>query len=276
MNPQISKRGRFVHCTALVTGAAKGIGEAIATALAREGARVWLADVDDAGVKTLAAKLQAEGACVHGVHLDVTSDHDWQQVAAHLLQEAEGLDILVNNAGIAPVAAIEDTHPDLFRQVMQVNAESVFLGIRNCLQVLRQRSHRRVGGSSVINIASLLAVRALPHNLAYGASKAAVLQIGKCAAIELARQGDAIRVNNVLPAVTDTPMVTQEVEEWARQGTMGTHDVAQTRKALDQRIPIGRIGQPMDIAQAVLFLASEESAFMTGVDLPVDGGRSAV
>ena len=267
---------RFEGCKALVTGAAKGIGLTIATELAQEGARVWLADMDLQGVQVLERELQARGLSACAVALDVGDEQQWLQLVQRIRLEEGGLDILVNNAGIAPVSSIEDTSLQRFRHVMQVNAEGVFLGIRSCLPLLRANSHRRAGGSAVVNLASLLAIRALPHNIAYGASKAAVLQIGKCAAIELARQGDAIRVNNVMPSVTDTPMVQQELKEWAHKGTMGTHDVEQTRKALDQRIPIGRIAQPMDIAQAVLFLCSEASAFMTGVDLPVDGGRMAI
>lgn len=267
---------RFQACTALVTGAAKGIGQEIATCLAQEGARVWLADTDGPGAQSLERALQDRGLSACAACLDVSDETQWEQLVERIQREEGGLDILVNNAGIAPVSSIEETSLQRFRQVMQVNADGVFLGIKSCLPLLRANSRRRAGGSAVVNVASLLAVRALPHNIAYGASKAAVLQIGKCAAIELARQGDAIRVNNVMPSVTDTPMVQQEVKEWAHKGTMGTHDVEQTRKALDQRIPIGRIAQPIDIAQAVLFLCSEASAFMTGVDMPVDGGRMAI
>lgn len=266
----------FQGCTALITGAAQGIGHEIAAELAQAGARVWLADLDVTRAQTRAHDLQARGLSAQAMTLDVSDEASWRRAAQQIQREEGGLDILVNNAGIAPVASIEDTSLQTFRRVMQVNADSVFLGIKTCLPLLRARSGRRPGGSTVVNLASLLAIRALPHNIAYGASKAAVLQIGKCAAIELARQGEAIRVNNVMPCVTDTPMVQEEVKEWARKGTMGTHDVEQTRKALDQRIPIGRIAQPLDIAQAVLFLCSEASAFMTGVDLPVDGGRMAV
>lgn len=275
-NSIASVGGRLAGCNALITGAGRGIGEAIARKFVQQGATVWLADIDVAAGEAVAAALRNDGHTVHFHRLDVTDENGWSALVETIVRTDGGLDILVNNAGIAPVSSLEKTSLEAFRRVMQVNTESVFLGMRGALPALRLRAGRRTGGSAIVNLSSLLALRALPDNIAYGTSKAAVLQLGKCAAIEFARAGDAIRVNNVLPAVTDTPMVTREIEEWARQGTMGSHDIAETRRALDQRIPMGRIGQPEDIAEAVLFLASNESAFMTGIDLPVDGGRSAV
>lgn len=275
-NSIVSTSGRLAGCNALITGAGRGIGEAIARKFVKEGATVWLADIDVTAGEAVAASLRDQGHSAHFHRLDVTDEVGWSALVETIVRTDGGLDILVNNAGIAPVSSLENTSLDAFRRVMQVNTESVFLGLRCALPALRLRSGRRTGGSAIVNLSSLLALRALPDNIAYGASKAAVLQLGKCAAIEFARAGEAIRVNNVLPAVTDTPMVTREIEEWARQGTMGSHDIAATRRALEQRIPMGRIGQPEDIAEAVLFLASNESAFMTGIDLPVDGGRSAV
>lgn len=272
---QIS-RGRLVGCNALVTGAARGIGEAIVRRFVQEGASVWLADIDTVAGESIAATLRQAGHEGRFHQLDVSDESGWSALVQTIIRVDGGLDILVNNAGIAPVSSLENTSLEAFRHVFRINTESVFLGMRSSLPALRLRSARRPGGSAIVNLSSLLAWRALPDNIAYGASKAAVLQLGRCAAIEFARAGEAIRVNSVLPAVTDTPMVTLEVEEWARKGTMGTHDVASTRQALNQRIPMGRIGQPKDIAEAVLFLASSESAFMTGVDMPVDGGRSAV
>lgn len=266
----VSFPGRLAGCTALVTGAARGIGECIARRFAQEGAQVWLADVDLAAVQAVASQINGIS-----VALDVGSQAEWEAMARQISVQAGGLDILVNSAGIAPTASLSDLSLEKFRRVMQVNAESILLGLQACLPALRQRSERRLGGSSVVNIASLLGVRALPGHLAYGASKAAAVKIAQYAAIELARAGEKIRINNILPAITDTPMVEQEIIEWSHAGTLGTYDPLQTRRALESRIPMGRLGHPQDIAAAALFLASSESAFMTAVDLPVDGGRMA-
>ncbi len=270
-NVSLKGTGRLAGCTALVTGAARGIGESIARRFAQEGAQVWLADVDLEALQIVASQINGVA-----VFLDVGSPSDWEAVAHQISEKSGGLDILVNSAGIAPTASLTELSLERFRKVMQVNAESILIGLQACLPALRQRSDLRPGGSSVVNIASLLGVRAFPGHLAYGASKAAAIMIAHYAAIELARAGEKIRINNILPAITDTPMVTQEIIEWSHAGTLGTHDPAQTRRALESRIPMGRLGQPQDMADAALFLASSESAFMTAVDLPVDGGRMAV
>lgn len=269
-------QGRVAGCAALVTGAARGIGAAIAGRLAEEGAQVWLADVDEAAGELVAAALRSRGLAAWYRRLDVTAEADWEGAVRAVTDAHGGLDILVNNAGIAPVLPLGQLDTASFRRVMQVNAEGPLIGLRATTAALRARSATRRGGSAVVNVASLLGTRALPGHLAYGASKAALLQISRCAAIEFAQQGDAIRVNSILPAVTETPMVVHEIQEWARAGTFGTHDEAQARRVLESRIPMRRLGQPQDIADAALYLASSESAFMTGAELTLDGGRSAL
>lgn len=271
-----SPQGRVAGCAALVTGAARGIGAAIAERLAEEGACVWLADLDEPAGEATVAALRERGLEARFSRLDVTIEEDWKGTLEAITRAHGGLDILVNNAGIAPVLPLAQLSADAFRNVLRVNTEGPLMGLRVALAALRARSTSRRGGSAVVNIASMLGIRALPGHLAYGASKAALLQITRCAAIELAQQGDAIRVNSVLPAVTESPMVLHEIQEWAREGTFGTHDEGETRRALESRIPLGRLGQPLDIADATLFLSSSESAFITGAQISVDGGRSAL
>lgn len=268
--------GRVGGCVALVTGAAKGIGAAIAGRLAEEGASVWLVDIDEAAGRDSADALRQRGLAARFERLDITDEAAWAALAARIDQQHGGLDILVNNAGIAPVKALAEMEAAFLRRTLQVNAESALIGLQAMLPLLRARSAARRGGASVVNMASLLGQRALPGHLAYGMSKAALLQFSRGAAIELAQGGDAIRVNSVLPAITESPMVEREIEEWAEAGTFGTHEVAATRRALESRIPLKRLGQPRDIADAVLFLASTDSAFMTGTELVVDGGRAAL
>lgn len=268
--------GRVAGCVALVTGAGRGIGAAIAERLAQEGAHVWLADVDEDALKHTVSALRSAGLSAGHRLLDVTSEAAWDDALRAITDMHGGLDILVNNAGIAPVLPLAQLDVGSYRRVMQVNAEGALIGLKASIPALRARSASRRGGSAVVNIASLLGTRALPGHLAYGASKAALLQISRCAAIELAQQGETIRVNSILPAVTETPMVLHEIKEWARAGTFGTHDETQARRALEGRIPMRRLGQPLDIADATLYLASSDSAFVTGTELTVDGGRSAL
>lgn len=275
MTREDSLGGRLAGCQALVTGASSGIGAAIARRFAAEGAWVWLADIDTDLGEALAQDLAAQGAGARFIALDVTREQDWRQAAAAIAQSAGGLDILVNNAGISFLRRLDETSLADFRRVMCINTESVFAGITVMQPLLQARGARRRGGASIVNVASLLGRKALPANLAYGASKAAVLHIGKCAALEFARAGIPIRVNNVLPAMVETPMIDREVAEWARQGALPSGDAQSARAELGRRIPLGRLGQADEVADAVLYLASAESSFTTGIDLPVCGGRSA-
>jgi NAD(P)-dependent dehydrogenase (short-subunit alcohol dehydrogenase family) len=259
-------------CNALVTGAASGIGAAAARRFVAEGASVWLADIDDAGGEAMARSLRETGHAARFIHLDVTQDGDWSSAVAALRDAEGGLDILVNNAGTTFLRSLAETSLEDFRRVMRINTESVFAGLAAATPLLAARGGRRPGGASVVNVASMLGRKALAGNLAYGASKAAVLHVGKCAALEFARAGLPIRVNNVLPAMIETPLITREIEAWARHGAL---DPQAARDELARRIPVGRLGQAAEVADAILYLASSESSFTTGIDLPVCGGRSA-
>ncbi len=272
MIPGASSAGRLAGCNALVTGAASGIGAAVSRRFAAEGARVWLADIDAAGGEALARTLREAGQDARFLPLDVTQDAHWSR-AMNAVRDADGgLDILVNNAGTTFLKPLQETSLEDFRRVMRINTESVFAGIGAATPLLAARGDRRLGGASVVNVASLLGRKALPGNLAYGASKAAVLHVGKCAALEFARAGIPIRVNNVLPAMIETPLITRDIEAWARHGALAPQAA---RDELARRIPVGRLGQAGEVADAVLYLASCESSFTTGIDLPVCGGRSA-
>lgn len=272
MTSSASPAGRLAGCNALVTGAASGIGAAVTRRFAVEGARVWLADIDITGGEALARTLREAGHDTRFIALDVTQDEDWSRAMAAIREADGGLDILVNNAGITFLKALHETSLEDFRRVMRINTESVFAGITTATPLLAARGARRKGGASVVNVASLLGRKALPGNLAYGASKAAALHVGHCAALEFARAGIPIRVNNVLPAMVETPLITREIDNWARHGAL---DQQVAREELARRIPVGRLGQPEEVADAVVYLASCESSFTTGIDLPVCGGRSA-
>jgi NAD(P)-dependent dehydrogenase (short-subunit alcohol dehydrogenase family) len=268
--------GRLQDRIALVTGAAQGIGEATARLFAAQGARVVLADLNAERGEATAASIRAEGGHAAFQRLDVAEEAEWQRVIAWVQAEYGGLDILVNNAGIAVVKPIEDTTLEEFRRVQRINVDGVFLGIKHALPALRVRAPLRRAGCAIVNVSSVLGIRGLPDNIAYGTSKGAVRHMTKCAAVELAERGLNIRVNSVHPAITETPMVVAELHEWSREATLGTTDLEATRAAFSARLPLNRIGTPEEVAYTILFAASDESSFTTGAEFPVDGGRLAV
>jgi 3alpha(or 20beta)-hydroxysteroid dehydrogenase len=221
---------------ALITGAARGQGKAEVDRFRAEGAQVVAGDV-----------LEHDG-----IHLDVTDPGSWARAVEHVVAEHGRLDVLVNNAGIYRVSPLEQTSEADFRRVLDVNLVGPFLGISAVLPVMHE-------GGSIINVASLNGIAAHPGTTAYTSSKFGLRGLTKAVALELGPRG--IRVNAILPGVIQTPMIQSLVE--GREEEIGA------------AIPLGRLGQPMDIAEAALFLASDLSRWISGADLTVDGGHSA-
>ena len=242
---------------ALISGGARGQGAAEARLFAEEGAKVVIGDILDAeGRQVEAAIAETGGECVY-IHLDVTSESDWQTAIDKAVSQFGKLDVLVNNAGIFPPASIEDTTEELWDRIMDINGKGVFLGTRYAIPEMR-----KAGGGSIINISSTAGLRGSPTAAAYGASKGAVRLFTKSTAIQYAK--DNIRANSVHPGIIETDMTLP---------TILTDEAA--RRERIARTPIGRIGLPDDVAYGVLFLASDESSFMTGSELVIDGGRTA-
>jgi cyclopentanol dehydrogenase len=242
---------------ALISGGSRGQGAVEAKLVSQEGAKVVIGDILDAEGQRIEAEInETGGECVY-VHLDVTSEEDWRNAIGQAVSRFGKLDILVNNAGIYPPASIEDTTEELWDRIMDINGKGVFLGTKLAIPEMR-----KAGGGSIINISSVAGLRASAGAAAYGASKGAVRLLTKSTAIQYA--GDNIRCNSVHPGVIETDMTLPNLlrDEDARQ-----------RSA--DRVPLGRIGQPEDVAWGVLFLASDESSFMTGSELVIDGGRTA-
>ena len=247
---------RLDNKVALISGGARGMGAVEAKMFVQEGAKVVIGDVlDEDGKQTEAEINEAGGECVF-VHLDVTDETAWQDAVAAAVDRFGKLDILVNNAGIARINNVEDTTSDEWDLVMDINAKGVFLGTKAAIPEIR-----KAGGGSIVNISSIAGLTG-GRTSSYAASKGAVRLLTKSSAIQYA--GEGIRCNSVHPGVIETPMTTPMM-----LNTQEGRDLNASRH------PLGRVGQPEDIAYGVLFLASDESSFMTGSELVIDGGLTA-
>ena len=247
---------RLKDKVAFISGGARGLGAAMATLFAREGAKVVIGDVlEEEGRKTETEINETVGECLF-LRMDVTSEDEWQQAVASTLARFGKLDVLVNNAGIGDTGKVEDTTVEAWDRVMDVNAKGVFLGTKAAIPELR-----RSGGGSIINISSQVGLvgteTASPQ---YQASKGAVRMLTKATAIQYA--DDRIRVNSVHPGPIITPML-----EASDDGEMD--------QILLSRIPLKKYGEPDNVAFGVLLLASDESCFMTGSEMVIDGGYTA-
>lgn len=254
--------GRVSGKVALVTGAASGIGRASAEALAREGATVILTDVQEG--EEAAAAIRTAGGKARFLRHDVASESDWQSVIASIERQEDRLDILVNNAGIAVAGLIHELKLEDWRRQMAVNVDGVFLGVKTSLPLMRQNGKAR--GGSIVNISSIAGLRGAANLSAYCTSKGAVRLFTKSVAIECATMQDGIRCNSVHPGLIETPIWNQVVP--------GANEPMDLDAAAALRVPLRRKGWPEDIAKVVLFLASDESAYMTGEEVVVDGGMT--
>lgn len=248
---------RLAGKVALISGAARGMGAVEARLLAREGAKVVLGDLLEKEGRDVEEAIRAAGGEAVFVRLDVTREADWQEAVQTAVQRFGALHILVNNAGIGGGRRLDQTTLEEWHQVMEINATGVFLGTRAAIPAMRQ-----AGGGSIINISSQLGLVGVDNSSPqYQASKGAVRLLTKNTAIQYAPEG--IRANSVHPGPIVTPMTE------ARRA-----DPAQYELTVG-RIPLGRYGQPEDVAYGVLYLASDESSFVTGSELVIDGGWTA-
>ena len=247
---------RMAGKVALISGGARGIGAATARLLAREGAAVVIGDVlEDEGRETEAQIAEAGGQALF-VRLDVTREDNWLQAIQTTVATFGRLDVLVNNAGISGRGTVEETSIDAWDRVMAVNAKGVFLGTKQAIPEMR-----KVGGGSIINISSIYGIVGSETSASYHASKGAVRIFTKAAAIQYA--GDGIRVNSVHPGFVDSPMTERH------------HAIPEVRQDRLAKTPLGHLGTPEDIAPGILYLASDESSFVTGSELVIDGGMTA-
>ena len=255
--------GRVAGKVALVTGAGLGLGRASSLLLASEGARLVVSDIDEALAGETAAEIVKAGGEALALRHDVSKPEDWSSVMAAIEQRFERLDVLVNNAGIAIAKNIEDTTFEEWRRTMAVNLDGVFLGCQEGIKLMKKS-----GGGSIINLSSIDGIIGEADLAAYCASKGGVRTLTKAVAVHCAEQRYGIRCNSIHPGYIWTP----QTENYLRD--LGTLE-QEKAKALS-RHPIGFLGEPNDIAYMVLYLASDESKFVTGSEMVVDGGYLAV
>jgi 3(or 17)beta-hydroxysteroid dehydrogenase len=253
---------------AFISGAARGIGAATARLMAAAGAKVAIGDVlDERGRETAAA---FDGLFVH---LDVSREEDWTAAIAGAVNQLGGLDILVNNAGLFLGKGIEEASLEEWHRLAAVNLTGVFLGTKHALPALRERARLSAHGSAIVNLASVAGLVGSQLDPLYSMTKGGVTLFTKSAALEFARKGYRVRVNSIHPGLIETDMGQQTFVSRARN--QSTNNVDEARRTALDRHPIGRLGQPEDIANGIVFLASDDAAFMTGAGLVIDGGSTA-
>ncbi len=250
---------------AIVTGGASGIGAACVETLAREGARIVISDIDDLRGAALAAQIAASGQDAIYLSHDVTDEGRWQEVVGEIERRYGRLDIMVANAGIGIMAtSIVEMSLDDWRRQTAVNLDGVFLSVKYCIPLMR-----RSGGGSIIMTSSIAGLRGSATLAGYCATKGGVRLFAKAIAMECASREDGIRVNTVHPGIIDTPIWGKIRPDIAAGGRNAPIDIEEYGR---RGAPLGRVGKPQDIANGVLFLASDAASYITGTELVIDGG----
>ena len=262
-------KGRVAGKVAVVTGAGSGIGRATAITLAAHGAAVACADLNLTGAQETAAVISAAGGAGWAYRLDVTAESSWQELMEQILRAQGRLDIAVNCAGLSFACPVSDMSLEDWRRLMAVNLEGAFLGTKYAVRAMRPSGR----GGSIVNVSSVSGIKAQPEASAYCASKAAVIMFSKVAALECRRNGERIRINSISPTGVKTPMWKTMPFFQELMAKEGGEEAA--FQAMAQATPSGRWALPEEVALAILYLASDESSFITGTNLVFDNGDAA-
>lgn len=247
---------RLKNKVGLITGAAQGLGKEMAKIMISQGAKIVITDINEKSLVETAEEL----SCKHMV-MDVTKEDQWKNVISNIEKDIGSLNILVNNAGIGGGGDVESTDLESWHLVHSVNLDSVFLGCKFSLPLMRKS-----GNGSIINISSMSGIVASHNMSAYNSSKAAVRHLSKSIALHCAKSTNLVRCNSIHPVFTRTAMVQSMIDAAPERNI---------EEKLVQQIPLRKLAEPIDIANAALFLASDESSFITGTELVIDGGLSA-
>ena len=253
---------RLAGKVALITGGASGLGANAAELMVREGAKVMLADINEEGGRALAARIGAASAFVS---LDVTSEDQWKAAIAATVGKFGALHVLLNSAGIGLTKTVEDIELEEWRRVHAIDLDGVFLGCKHGVKEIKK--HTSSLGGSIINISSISGIIAGANMAAYNSAKAGVRLLSKSVALHCAKSGYNIRCNSVHPTFIDTPILDRHRKRF------GAEVMAQK---FGKQVPIGRLGRPEEVGWAIVYLASDESSFMTGSEVVIDGGISAM
>jgi len=254
--------GRVADKVAIVTGGAQGLGRAAAELLAQEGAAVMLTDVNEDAGRAVAEEITAAGGQARFAVHDVSIEADWQRVIEETVSTLGGLDVLVNNAAVALQKNVEETTLEEWRRLMSVDLDGVFLGTRYAIGAMKSADT-----GSIINLSSVGGIVGEPGLAAYSAAKGGVRTFTKSAALHCGQIGSRIRVNSIHPAMVRTALMDEYLDAHP--------DPVATLKEIESLHPIGFLGEPSDIAYAVLYLAADESRWITGSELVIDGGYTA-
>ena len=254
---------RLQNKIALITGAAQGIGLATAKLFAKNGAKVLLTDINEEEVLTQSEKMKLDYPDqILAIKHDVTSADDWKTAVNYIDSEFGGINILVNNAGIMAVGTIEDETFEQWKHVHNIDLDSVFLGCKYTIPIMKKEKK-----GSIINVSSISGIIA-GHNLAaYNSAKAGVRHLSKSVAVHCAREKNDIRCNSIHPVFIDTNLLEGLYKKLGKEKAI---------EKLSRQIPMGKIGEPNDVAFAILYLGSDESKFVTGTEIRIDGGISAL
>lgn len=256
--------GRLNGKMALITGGAQGLGAAMARMFVREGAKVTVTDLNADGVQAVADEINATNpGTAFALQQDVRSESRWQEVIHAAHDAMGGLNVLVNNAGIGSIGSVEDESFENWKRVMEVDVDSVFLGCKYALPVMRPH-----GPGSIINISSIAGLIASHNYAAYNAAKSAVWLLSKSVALHCARKAPGFRSNSIHPTFIKTPILD------GIAAMVGSKEAGYAKLA--RQVPLGTLGDPDDVAYAAVFLASDESKFITGAEIKIDGGISAM
>ena len=258
---------------ALLSGAARGIGGQTALRMVEAGAKVVIGDILEDKGRELVKEITDNGGDARFVRLDVTSESDWDAAVKTATDAFGALDILVNNAGLFLGRDVEEVSIEDWHRLVAVNLTGVFLGTKQCAPALRESAKKSVHGSAIVNLASIAGLVGSQLDQLYSMTKGGVTTFTKATALSFGRKGDRIRVNSIHPGVIETDMGAQTFV--ARANQAGSNDTDAARQQALSAHPIGRLGVPDDIALGIVFLASDDAAFITGSQLVVDGGYTA-